>query len=86
LQRVDGLLRVGNGTPLDAIHLDDLAAGKTGGRLGARLVLVELDVDGLVAGFPLILDEDEGSRSRKILNLFVGVRFGDTLGHHERHV
>ena len=85
-KRVDRLLRVGNGAPLDAIHLDDLAARQTGCRLGARLVLVELDVDGLVAGLPFILGEDEGSRSRKILDLLVGVRLGDALGHHERHV
>ena len=85
-KRVDRLLRVGNGAPLDAIHLGDLAARETRGRLGARLVLVELDVNGLVAGLPFILDEDEGAGSREILDLLVGVGVGDALGHHERHV
>ncbi|MBA7714539.1 hypothetical protein ES703_123565 [subsurface metagenome] len=28
LQRIDRLLRVGNGTPLDAVHLGDLPAGQ----------------------------------------------------------
>src|SRR5262245_34775663 len=58
-QRIDRLLRVGDGAPFDAIDLGDLAARKARGRLGARLVLVELDVDGLVAGLPFIPDEDE---------------------------
>ena len=85
-QRVDGLLRVGDRAPLDAIDLDDLAAGHAGRRLTARFVLVELDVDGLVARPPFILLEDEGAGSREILDLLVGVGFGDALGHHERHV
>ena len=53
-QRIHRLLVVGDRQPFDAVDLDDLAAGKARGRLRARLVLVELDVDRLVARLPLV--------------------------------
>ena len=54
LQRVHRGLLVGHRQPLDAVDLDDLAAGQARGRLGARLVLGIPDVDGLVAGLPFV--------------------------------
>ena len=53
-QRVDRRLLVGDGAPFDAVDLDHLAAGQARGRLGARLVLVELDVHRLVARLPFV--------------------------------
>ncbi len=85
-QRIDGLLRIGDGAPFDAVDLHDLAAGKTRGRLRARLVLVELDVDRLVAGLPLVLLEDERTRAREVGDLRIGIGVGDALRHHEGHV
>ena len=80
LQRVDRLLRVGDGAPLDAVHLDDLAARNPRGRLGTRLVLVELEVDGLVTRFPLVLANTKGPDPVKssicLLGSVSATRFG----------
>ena len=79
-------LMVGDPLPLDAVHLHDLAAGQRRRRVGARLVLVELRVDGLVARLPLLLAEHERSRAREVGDLRVGIGLGHALGHHERDV
>ena len=81
-----GLLLVGDREPLDAIDLDDLAAGESRRRLGARLVLVELDVDRLVARLPFVALEHERAGAGEIGDLRVRVGLGDALRHHERHV
>ena len=65
-QRVDGLLVVRDRAPFHAIDVRHLATGEARCRLGARLVFVELDVDRLVAGLPLLTFEDEGTRAGKI--------------------
>ena len=73
-QRIDGLLLVGDREPFDAVDLDDLAAGETGGRLGARLVFVELDVDRLVAGLPLVpLEHERAEPVKSAICLFGSV-------------
>ena len=85
-QRIDRLLLVGDREPLDAVDLDHLAAREPGGRLGARLVLVELDVDRLVAGLPFVALEHERAGAGEIGDLGVRIGLGDALRHHERHV
>jgi hypothetical protein len=63
-ERVDRLLLIGDGAPFDPVDLDDLAAGQTRRRLGARLVLVEPDIDRLVARLPFIRLEGRTAPSR----------------------
>src|SRR6476469_10634083 len=53
-QGVDRLLMIRDREPLDAVDFRDLAASKTLRRLGAWLVFVELDIDRLIAGLPLV--------------------------------
>ena len=63
-----------------------LAAGEARGRLGARLVLGVLEVDGLLAGLPLVLLEHEGAGADGLGDLRVGAGLRDPLGHHEGDV
>ncbi len=89
LARGDGihlLLRVGHLDDLDAINLDDLAAGQARGRLGTRLVLEVLGVDVLLAGLGLGVDIDERARADLAVDLLEGVGVGHLLRHHERNL
>ena len=85
-ERVDRRLMVGDRAPLHAVDLRDLAAGEARGRLCPGLVLGELHVDGLVAGLPLVLLEDEGPGAGGVRDLLSWRRLGDPLGHHEGDV
>src|SRR5262249_32252939 len=72
--------------PLDAVDLDDFAAGEGRWRFIARLVRRVLHVDGLIARFPLVPLEDEGARTGRVRDLGVGIRLRNPLRHHEGHV
>ena len=82
-QGADRGLLVGHRQPFDAVDLGELAARKARRRLGARLVLGVPDVDGLVAGLPLVGLEDEGAGAHELLDLVAGRGLGDSLGHDE---
>ena len=65
--------RLGDIDPFDAIDLYHLAAGGIVRRLGTRHIVRVPDVDGLVAGLPLLLDEFERSRAVDFADLREGV-------------
>jgi hypothetical protein len=85
-KRIDRLLAVGHRQPFDAVEVYDLAAGEPRRRVHARPVVVELDVNHLVAWIPFILLEDEWTGAGKVGYLDVGVGIGDPFGHHEGHI
>jgi hypothetical protein len=69
--------------PLEEVDLHDLAAGETVGRLGPRLVVGELLVDGVAVDHSLL--DLERPRTRHVGELLVGGRAaGDALGHDEK--
>src|SRR5208282_3581228 len=78
--------RVGDVEPFDTIDFCHLASRCEARRLLARYVIDVFDEDGLVTGFPLLLDEFERSGADRLGDLLVGVGLGEPLGHHERHV
>ena len=85
-QRIERLLLIGDREPLHAVELDHLAARQSGRRLGARLVLGELDVDDLVAGLPFVALEHERAGPGEVRDLGVRIGLGDALRHHEGDV
>ena len=72
--------------PLDAVDLDDFAAGEGRGRLVARLVSLVLHVDGLIARLPLVPLENERAGTRCVRDLGIGISLRHALGHHEGHI
>ena len=72
--------------PLEAVEVHDLAARRPARRLVTWHIGLVLDIYGLGAGDPLVLDEDVGTGADAVRDLFVGVGLGKALRHHERDV
>ena len=76
--------RIGDVEPFDPVDLDHLAARGPARRLVARHVIGVLDVDHLVAGLELLLDEFERARADHLGDLLEGVGLGEPLRHDEQ--
>ena len=86
-QRVHLRLRVAQReVPLHALDIHMLAARGAGGRFPARLVFLILHIHRFVARSELVALEEVGTAADRLLDLLVGGRVGEALGHDERHI
>ena len=76
-QRRHGGLRIGDPHQFDAIDAGNLGAGEGGRRLGARHIVLVLEIDRLAARNPLILGKHVGTGSHGFLHLLL--RIGERI-------